>query len=244
MQDEGGHDGEVEFPDEWNTDALVQQIRNADNGATVEAQLYQTTTLSQKVLESLQGKNVTLDVTLPDGTVWSICGNDVAEAEADADLAVSRKSLSNGNISADRITSLIQGRTTEQLSFGQNGSYGFIGSLTLDAISDVEGNKCVLVQDCAGTLTYVSSTLIENGIMELKVAQGADSFLTYGTNGDTSGDGKVELKDLMQILHHVSDRTKLNEVEQGFADVNMDHTVNMIDLMKELHYVSGRDTTL
>jgi alpha-tubulin suppressor-like RCC1 family protein len=225
-------------------DALVQEILNAKDGVTVEAQLYQTTTLSQQVLESLQGKNVTLDVTLPDETVWSICGTDVAENAADADLAVSRTSLSDGNLASDQITALVQGRSTEQLSFGQNGSYGFSGSFTLDSMSGAEGNKCVLVQNRAGKLTYTTSALIDNGTLKLKVLQGADSFLTYGTNGDTSGDGKVELADLMQLLHHVSKRTKLNEVNQGFADVNMDNAVNMQDLMRELHYVSGRNSTL
>jgi hypothetical protein len=225
-------------------DALVQQIRNAASGAAIAVQLHRTTILPQRVLESLRENSGTLNVTLPDGNIWSICGTDVAENAADADLAVSRTSLSGGNLASDQITALVQGRSTEQLSFGQSGSYGFSGSFTLDSMSGAEGNKCVLVQNRAGKLTYATSALIDNGTLNLKVSQGADSFLTYGTNGDTSGDGNVDLADLMQMLYHVSNRTKLNEVNQGFADVNMDNVVNMQDLMRELHYVSGRNSTL
>mgnify|MGYP006967117826 CR=1 FL=1 len=45
---------------------------------------------------------------------------------------------------------------------------------------------------------------------------------------------------MMQILHYVSNRNSLDELQRGFADVDMSDSINIQDLMRELHYVSGR----
>jgi hypothetical protein len=228
---------------------LIDEIEAAEEGATITAEV-QADILSQDVLEALKGKDVTLEVATDSGMTWKINGSSITSETAlqDIDLSIQKTTKENGNISAGTIEALAGSRNTEQLIFGRTGDLGFMGNLTLDVADDVaddaKANKGVLVQLVDGNLVRASVSLIDDNAVTFTVGTGADSVVVYGTNGDTSGDGKVELADLMQLLHHVSERTKLNEVNQGFADVNMDNAVNMQDLMRELHYVSGRNSTL
>jgi hypothetical protein len=55
---------------------------------------------------------------------------------------------------------------------------------------------------------------------------------------------QVNVRDLMQIMQGVSGRTELNQVQQGFADVDMNQKVNIQDLMREMKYVSGQTDSL
>lgn len=116
--------------------------------------------------------------------------------------------------------------------------------VTLDMTDEISAEKGVLLQNENGKLLLADSALISNNHITFKVKTGADSAIIYGTNGDTDNDGKAAFKDMMQILHHVSNRSALNEVQKGFADVDMSGAVNLQDLMRELHYVSGRSKTL
>ena len=59
-----------------------------------------------------------------------------------------------------------------------------------------------------------------------------------------NNNGKIDLKDAMTNLNHVSGREKLDCISEGFADVNYDGKVNIQDLIKEIYVVSGRNSTL
>ena len=86
--------------------------------------------------------------------------------------------------------------------------------------------------------------MISDGQMTLALSQAKDCALVYGLNGDTSADGRVNITDLMQTLHHVSGRTVFGAVEQGISDVNLNGRTDITDLMQMLHYTSGRNETL
>jgi hypothetical protein len=226
-----------------DTADLIDEIEAAEEGATITAEV-QDDILSQDVLEALKGKDVTLEVATDSGITWKINGSSITSETTLQDIDLSIQKTTSRNISSDAIEALAGSRSTEQLIFDQKGDLGLTGDLTIAVTEDTTANKAVLMQLLDGELVRASVSLIDNSAITFSVGTGADSLIVYGINGDTSGDGTVALNDLMQLLHHVSDRTKLNEVNQGFADVNLDDEVNMVDLMKELHYVSGRDTTL
>lgn len=63
-------------------------------------------------------------------------------------------------------------------------------------------------------------------------------------NGDCTGDDKIDIKDALKALNHVSGRTEMNIVQQGFADVDMNNKVNLQDLTRTIHFVSGRTAVL
>lgn len=111
-------------------------------------------------------------------------------------------------------------------------------------ITDIGCEKGVLLQSSGEKLELTCSALIQNNEIVFDISQKTDSIVIYGTNGDTNGDNDVTIKDLMQVLYHVSDRTAMNEAQKGFAEVDMNNAVNIQDLMRELYYVSGRNSTL
>lgn len=225
---------------------LIRRLRDADKGEIVKAEIRSTTLLSKEVLDVMRGRDVTLELSLNNGVKWSINGtNVVASLSVNGnDLYVMKKTKENGNISMDVISDLAGRRDAEQLVFGQNDSFDFVGEFTLEMTDGINAEKAVMLQNIGGTMRLVDSALVINGAISFAVDKGADSIIIYGTNGDTDGDGRVDNEDMMQILYHISNRTMLNEAQQGFADVDMNDSVNIQDLLRELHYVTGRSNTL
>lgn len=223
-------------------DSIIQ-IENAQEGDIIELDIEDSCILPQEVLEAMQGKDVTLKIVLNDGTIWSINGTDVtAEELADIDLSVER--TTDGNILEEVISNLAGDRFTEQLVFAEEGAFAFPLQLTITPSVDVNNEKVVLIQNVDNTLQLADSVLIANDSITFDLTNMADSVIVYGTNGDTNGDDSVTIKDTMQMLHHISNRSELNEVQKGFADVDMSDTVNLQDLMREMRYVSGRTDSL
>lgn len=219
-------------------DTLIQ-IENAEDGATVETELTDTTVLSQEVLEAMQGKDITLNITLENGIMWSMNGTNVLSEElADVDLAVEK--TENGNISTEEITILAGDRVTETYIFAENGTLAFPMQLTTEVPTAITKEKAVLIQSVDDSLRFADATLVFGNALTFDLTEKADSIIVYGTNGDTNGDDSVSIKDTMQMLHHISNRSALNAVQNGFADVDMSNTVNLQDLMREMHYISGR----
>jgi hypothetical protein len=174
------------------------------------------------------------------GIYWQIDGADIyTDAYQDNSLVVTRTPSDEGNIPSELVGELVGNRAAEQLNFSQKGDFNFSGNLVLE-LEEQQGNKGVFVQYDGNVWSLTDDVLISGSTVSIRVTNGQDGLIVYGTNGDTDGDGDVQLSDLMQLLHHVSERTSLDVVQQGFADVDMSRTVEIKDLMKVLHYVSGR----
>lgn len=176
------------------------------------------------------------------GIYWQIDGADIyTDAYQDNSLVVTRTAGDEGNIPSELVGELAGNRAAEQLSFSQNGDFNFSGNLVLELEEQPQGNKGVFVQYDGDVWSLTDDVLISGSTVSLHVSNGQDGLIVYGTNGDTDGDGSVQLSDLMQLLHHVSNRTSLDVVQQGFADVDMSRNVDMKDLMRVLYCVSGRE---
>lgn len=202
--------------------------------------------MPNEVLELLREKEITLVITLKDGTMWTIDGLNINDGELyDTDMFVEKTSKETGNISVDIIDTLASTRTVEQLIFAYNDVFGFMGQLTLDA-NNISGNKAVFLQTVISEddLDMVDNALITNNTITFEVTKGADSAIVYGYNGDLNADESITIKDMMLMLHSISGRSTLNEVQKGFADVDMNDKINLQDLMREMHYISGRETEL
>jgi Ca2+-binding EF-hand superfamily protein len=71
-----------------------------------------------------------------------------------------------------------------------------------------------------------------------------DPQKTFSTPGDTTGDGEINISDMMQVLNHISGKTTLTDDAFDAGDVNGDGKVDLQDLMKILNFVSGKSTEL
>ena len=223
-------------------DELIEKLNEAEKGSTVETELTNST-VSQKVLTALQGKDITLSLSENSGqTKWNILGTNLPEGTlTDIDLSVARKDKENGNIAESVIDELAGNRTAEQLIFGTNEDVTFKPQLALTVNSDNTAEKGVLLQKSGDALMLAANSLIKDNAVTFTLNQKADSVIIYGTNGDIDGDNKVKIKDAMQILQHTNSRKAMNELQKGFADTDSNNKVNLQDVMREMHYISGRN---
>lgn len=157
-----------------------------------------------------------------------------------------KKEKDTGTISADAITEIAGSRSAEQLNFTGGGTgFGAVISLAIDPSFDSQ--KCLAVSVTAGeekSGELLGMSMICDEQMSLALSRVKDCALVYGMNGDSSADGRVNIVDLMQTLHHVSGRMAFGVVEQGFSDVNLNGRTDITDLMQMLHYTSGRSEEL
>ena len=99
-------------------------------------------------------------------------------------------------------------------------------------------NSCV---HCYGYIIYTDAAVVKSNTFTINIVSRANRLLIYGINGDLNSDSKIDIRDAMSCLRHVSGREDLDCVKEGFADVNFDGKVNIQDLIKEIHVVSGRE---
>lgn len=69
--------------------------------------------------------------------------------------------------------------------------------------------------------------------MKVKISNGSeDKTYTLIIKGDTSGDGKINVLDLVQIQKSILNMSKLNDSQIQGADVSGDGKINVLDLVK------------
>jgi hypothetical protein len=62
---------------------------------------------------------------------------------------------------------------------------------------------------------------------------------TFIIKGDTSGDGKITMLDLLQVLKHIKGDKKLSGVYFTAADTSKDSKITMLDLLQILKHIKG-----
>ena len=108
-------------------------------------------------------------------------------------------------------------------------------------VSGVKDNVNKVVQVDIGSMVYIDAEVVKSNTFTINITNRENRLLIYGINGDLNSDSKIDIRDAMSCLRHVSGREDLDCVREGFADVNFDEKVNIQDLIKEIHVVSGRE---
>ena len=83
------------------------------------------------------------------------------------------------------------------------------------------------------------NTLIGTG-STVEITSGTETITyTFIIKGDTSGDGKITMLDLLQVLKHIKGDKKLTSVYLTGADTSKDSKVTMLDLLQILKHIKG-----
>lgn len=225
--------------------SLADKINNAKDGENVEDTLSKDGIVSKAALNALKGRDVSLVLSIADQNAkWIINGTSVNDVSDDINLSVTRSSVDTGNISYDKISKLLSKRQAEQIAFGNSDRFNFTGQLEVSTSGLGGQDKAVLIQKSdSDNMEYTNSAKINDASTAFTIDNGHDGVIIYGINGDTNADSKIDIRDAMECLRHVSGREDIDVVKQGFADVNFDDKVNIQDLIKEIHVVSGREDT-
>lgn len=112
-------------PTKTPSQQAVDKIESAKDGSTVEIKLSTgSTKLDKEVFEELAGRDVTLEISVPGGIIWTVNGQDIpADADlTDLDLGVS---LNTSTIPVSVINTVTGAVDTIQLSLKHDGEFEF-----------------------------------------------------------------------------------------------------------------------
>ena len=219
-------------------EAAVKDISNAAEKTNVSVEMNNATVIPNEILKAEQGKNVNVTFNTAN-SAWTINGKTiVSDNIEDANISLTKEA---GSVSDSNLSDLIGKRSAEKIIFGNNDSFGFKADINLKTENDITNNKAVLIQKNETGYVYKSSSSVSNNNYSINVDNGNESYVIYGDNGDLNSDSKIDIRDAMSCLRHVSGREDLDCVREGLADVNFDGKVNIQDLIKEIHVVSGRE---
>lgn len=149
-------------PTKTPSQQAVDKIEDAKDGDTVEIALPAgQTTLDKEVFETLAGRDVTLEVSVPGGVVWTVHGTDIPENAALVDIGMG-VSMGTSTIPVDLINAVTGEVGTVQLTLQHDGPFGFTMTLTAPVGAENAGLWANLYHydEDAGRMAYRSSAVV------------------------------------------------------------------------------------
>ena len=144
------------------SDKAAKELKNAKEGSTVTIDMKGETKLSASVTKEIAGKDVTVELDMGGGMVWSFNGLDVPKGGVSLDLGVK---TGTKTIPAKVINALTGETTTIQLQLNHNGPFGMSLKLSVDLGKKHDGLYANLYfyNPKSGELEFQSTGLISGG---------------------------------------------------------------------------------
>ena len=87
----------------------------------------------------------------------------------------------------------------------------------------------VKIYDLQSNVVTNESTIVGTG---MRIILDEDTVFTFVVTGDVDGDGKAEIRDLLQVNKYRLGKTTLEGVNAQAGDVNNDGTIDIKDLLQ------------
>ncbi len=144
------------------SDKAAKELKNAKEGSTVTIDMKGETKLPASVTKEIAGKDVTVELDMGGGMVWSFNGLDVPKGGVSLDLGVK---TGTKTIPAKAINALTGEATTIQLQLNHNGPFGMSLNLSVDLGKKHDGLYANLYfyNPKSGELEFQSAGLISGG---------------------------------------------------------------------------------
>ena len=209
----------------WND--INKHILKAADGATIQIIMNGSFILPEKILTTVKGKNLTLQMELGQDIVWKLAGTDVTgEKLSDINLKV----IKNGNgIPSDLVTTLAGERSTLTLSFVQDGDFGAKMELQVLLDSNTTGaySNQFYYDKTAGTLNYqASNAMIDTTRAVLTIEQSGEYLVVLdseefdGTKEEPVDPPAEESKsEDTPVLNPVGDNTDSPQNNDGISAI-------------------------
>ena len=156
----GGGGGSAATPSV--SDKAAKELKNAKEGSTVTIDMKGETKLPASVTKEIAGKDVTVELDMGGGIVWSFNGLDVPKGGVRLDLGVK---TGTKTIPAKVINALTGETTTIQLQLDHNGPFGMSLKLSVDLGKKHDGLYANLYfyNPKSGELEFQSASMISGG---------------------------------------------------------------------------------
>ena len=144
------------------SDKVAKELKNAKEGSTVTIDMKGETKLPASVTKEIAGKDVTVELDMGGGMVWSFNGLDVPKGGVRLDLGVK---TGTKTIPAKVINALTGEATTIQLQLDHNGPFGMLLKLSVDLGKKHDGLYANLYfyNPKSGELEFQSASMISGG---------------------------------------------------------------------------------
>ena len=144
------------------SDKAAKELKNAKEGSTVAIDMKGETKLPASVTKEIAGKDVTVELDMGGGMVWSFNGLDVPKGGVRLDLGVK---TGTKTIPAKVINALTGEATTIQLQLDHNGPFGMSLKLSVDLGKKHDGLYANLYfyNPKSGELEFQSAGMISGG---------------------------------------------------------------------------------
>ena len=144
------------------SDKAAKELKNAKEGSTVTIDMKGETKLPASVTKEIAGKDVTVELDMGGGMVWSFNGLDVPKGGVRLDLGVK---TGTKTIPAKVINALTGEATTIQLQLDHNGPFGMSLKLSVDLGKKHDGLYANLYfyNPKSGELEFRSAGMISGG---------------------------------------------------------------------------------
>lgn len=156
----GGGGGSAATPSV--SDKVAKELKNAKEGSTVTIDMKGETKLPASVTKEIAGKDVTVELDMGGGMVWSFNGLDVPKGGVRLDLGVK---TGTKTIPAKVINALTGETTTIQLQLNHNGPFGMSLKLSVDLGKKHDGlyANLYIYNPKSGELEFQSAGMISGG---------------------------------------------------------------------------------
>ncbi len=129
------------------------------------------------------------------------------------------------------------------LNIKNNVAYNIVPDKKISTIKSlVEGytNSINLVfKDSSGKEITNYSTIFATGQTITLTSGDTKKIITISVKGDTSGDGKVTVLDLLQVQKHILKSSTLSNQRFASGDTNNDNQITVLDLLRVQKYILG-----
>ena len=144
------------------SDKAAKELKNAKEGSTVTIDMKGETKLPASVTKEIAGKDVTVELDMGGGMVWSFNGLDVPKGGVSLDLGVK---TGTKTIPAKVINALTGEATTIQLQLNHNGPFGMSLNLSVDLGKKHDGlyANLYIYNPKSGELEFQSAGMISGG---------------------------------------------------------------------------------
>ena len=114
-------------------------------------------------------------------------------------------------------------------------------STTVKSLKDLlikNGTKVVTISDSSNNILSDNSIVATNHKITIQTAIESKDFI-ISVNGDTSGDGKITILDLLQIQKHIKNLSKLNNAALIAGDTSGDSKITILDLLQVQKHIKN-----
>ena len=167
----GGGGGSAATPSV--SDKAAKELKNAKEGSTVAIDMKGETKLPASVTKEIAGKDVTVELDMGGGMVWSFNGLDVPKGGVSLNLGVK---TGTKTIPAKVINALTGEATTIQLQLNHNGPFGMSLKLSVDLGKKHDGlyANLYIYNPKSGELEFQSAGMISGGKASLVFDHASD----------------------------------------------------------------------